>query len=334
MRRTLRSAAPLAALTALSFAVLYAPSVALDGGVPGWLPSLGPSEFTATVYLQVGSVLGTTAMLAGAFALGYRDGRHRDVSGPYRRYVGAVLAAGAVAVVLTGLQLVATGETMGAAPFDLVLTVAVALVSLAGVVGVSALAGAAVASLPRPEPADAPSIRTLLPVGLAAALVTGLGVVLDAAVGVLLTTTDGIGLPAFLPQSWSIGSTLVTYLQLTRLASDLVLLGGGLALGYLAVRRLGVATPSRRFVAAVAVGGFAGLLLAWGPTTAVVAATPSGSSLPALVVAFPGRVVSTAAVATVAAVAGVGVARFGADRPDGAGEEADSAGGDPAPSPQ
>ncbi|ELZ26799.1 hypothetical protein C475_07691 [Halosimplex carlsbadense 2-9-1] len=332
MRRALRTVALPAGLSALAFAVLYAPSAVLAGGVPDWLPSLGPPEFTATVYLQAGSVVGTTAVLAGALALGYREAGHRDVFESYLRYVGAVLAGGAGAVVLTVLVLVA-GD--GGNPFDTVLTAATALVGVPGFVAVSALAGAGLASLGRPDPASAPSVRRSLSLGPAAAVVTGLGVALDAAVDVLVATTEGVGLPAFLPQSWSIGSTLVTYLQLTRLASDLVLLAGGLALGYLAVRRLGVEAPSRRFAAVVVLGGFAGFWVAWLPATAVLAATPSGSSLAALAVAVPGRLLSTAAVATVAAVAGVAVARFGTDRPDAAdGEGVDSTGGDPAARPR
>ncbi|QLH75793.1 hypothetical protein HZS55_00065 [Halosimplex rubrum] len=313
MRQTLRTVGLPAGLTALAFAVLYAPSTVVGDEVPDWLPSVGPHEFTLTLYLQIGTVLGTAAVLAGALALGYREARHRDVTGVYRRYAGAVLLGGAGALVLTVVTLIAAGETMGTGPFGLVLPIAVELVAVPGVFAVSALAGVALASLPRPGPADAPSIRTLLPLGAAAALVCGLGVALESAFSVLVSVTGVDGLPAFLPRSWSLGSTFVTYIQLTRLASDLALLGGGLALGYLAVRRLGVETLSRQFVAVVAVGGFAGFWLAWLPTTAIVVVDGVGTTLGTYLLAVPASLLSTVAVATLAAVAGVGVARFEGD---------------------
>ncbi|WP_123536057.1 hypothetical protein [Halosimplex salinum] len=326
MRRPVRTVLLPAVLTVLAVASLFFPSIALtDGSIPAWLPSLGPPAVTTTAYRETALALGRVAVLAGAFALGYREASHHDVGRTYLRYVGVVYAAGATALLLTVVGVVVASGSAGSSPFLSVLVVAALLVAVPGVLTVSALAGVALASA-RGGDQRTPSTRELLPFALAASVVTGVGYALDSAGDLAMAAGDSVGVPTWLPQFGTIGSTVTTYFQAGQLAGDLALVGGGLALGALAVRWTGVAAASRRFVAAIATGALGGLLVAWVAVTWYLASANAGPDAPtfaSIAAALPNTVVSTVVVVTLATIAGVGVARFEADGPD-AGGSADS----------
>ncbi|MFC7193626.1 hypothetical protein ACFQL4_01600 [Halosimplex aquaticum] len=199
------------------------------------------------------------------------------------------------------------------------------LVAIPGVLTVSALAGVTFASA-RDDGSRTRSARELLPFGVAAGVVAGVGHALDSVGGVALAAGDGVGVPAWLPQFGTVGTTVTTYIQVGQLAGDLAVVGGGLALGVLAVRRAGLTAPSRRFVVATATGALGGSLLAWLPIAWFVTADRAGPGLATVAAAVPNVVVSTAFVAVLAVVAGVGVARFEADGSSGSSGGPDAAG--------
>ncbi|WP_415378550.1 hypothetical protein [Halosimplex sp. TS25] len=329
MRRSARTVLLPAVLTVVAVASQFLPPIALArGSVPAWLPALESTAATVAVYRETGLAIATLAVLAGAFALGYREASHRDVGRTYLRYVGVVCAAGATVLLLMfGGAVVANGSA-GSSPFLTALVVTATLVAIPGVLTVSALAGVTVAST-RDSGSRALSTRGLLPFALAAGVVTGAGHALNAAGDLAMVAGDGVGVPTWLPQFGTIGTTVTTYLLASQLAGDLALVGGGLALGALAVRRTGIAAPARRFVAAVATGALGGLLVAWIPITWSLAAENTDPGLAAGAATLPNAVVSTAVVATLATVAGVGVARFEADGSDaggGVGDDTDDPG--------
>ncbi|WP_436923339.1 hypothetical protein [Halosimplex amylolyticum] len=322
MRRPVRTLLLPAVLTVLAIASQFLPPIALArGSVPAWVPGLGSPAVTAAAYREMALALGTIAVLAGAVALGYREARHRAVGRTYLRYVGVVYAAGATALLLTVAGVLVTTGSAGSSPFLTLLTTATLLVAVPGVLTISALAGVTIASV-REGGRRTPSARDLLPFALAAGVVTGVGYALDSVARVAMVASDGVGVPAWLPQFGTIGTTATTYLQAGQLAGDLALLGGGIGLGVLAVRRTGMTALSRRFVAVTATGALGGLLAVWLPVTWYLVtenAGPGAPTVPSIAATLPNAVVSTAVVATLATVAGVGVARFDADESDGGG---------------
>ncbi|WP_459194596.1 hypothetical protein [Halosimplex sp. J119] len=318
MRRAARTALLPAVLTVLAVAVQFFPGVVANRRrTIEWLPGFGSPAATAAVSTALGAV-GMALVLAGACALGYREARHRDVGRTYLRYVGVVAAAGATTMLLIFAGTVVAGGTMRSNPFMELLTVTALLVGVPGVLTVAALAGVALATA-REEGAPARSTRPLLSVGLGAAALVGAGYVLDSVGTIAIVAGDGVGVPASLPQFGSIGTTVVTYLQAGRLASDLVLLGGGVALGALTARRYGVTTASRRVLGTAVAGALGGLLVAWPVVTWYVTiggAGTSGLSFATIGASIPDALVSTALVAALSVVAGVGVGRFEADDGD------------------
>ncbi|QPV61842.1 hypothetical protein I7X12_13920 [Halosimplex litoreum] len=265
---------------------------------------------------------GTLAVLVGACGLGYREARHRDVGRTYLRYVGTVAGAGATVMLLVFVGGVVLGGSSGSAPFVGLLSLVTLLVGLPGVLTVAALAGVSLAST-RGDDAPVRSTRELLPVAVGTGAVAGVGFVLESVADLATAAGGGVGVAASLPQFGSAGRTLVTYLQAGRLAGDLTLIGAGIVVGVLAVRRRGVAAPSRRFVGVVGAGALTGLLVAWAPVMYYVtsANAPTTDSVETAATALASAVVSTAAVAAFAVVAGVGVARFGTDEGDADGSE-------------
>lgn len=311
MRRSLRRALLPAVLTALALVAQFVPSVLLRGGtVPNWLPTGGSPAVAVPIYRELVAAVGTLAVLAGAFALGYREARHHDVSRTYLRYVAVVCSAGAAVLILIVVPLIATSGSISSVSATIPLTVTALLVSVPGVLAVSALAGVAYATTSTDDGDQPLGTHTLVWLGLGAALVTGVARGFESVLDVLVATNDGIGVPATLPQFGSIGTTVLTYHQVGELAADIVLIGGGLALGFLAVRRTGLASPSRGFVGAVGVGALSGLSAVLVPVNWVVATAEPGRGLSHLVGSMPGAVVSTGVVAVLAAIAGLGVARF------------------------
>ena len=311
MRRSLRTALLPAVLTVLAVVAQYVPAVFLRGGtVPSWLPTGGSPAVTVPIYRELVVTIGTLAVLAGAFALGYREARHHDVSRTYLRYAAVVCSAGAAVLFLIFGALFVTSGSDTSGSVTVALTVATLLVSIPGVLTVSALAGVAFATTPMDDAGQSLGTRTLVALGLGAALVTGVARGFESATDVLLATHDAPGIPESLPQFGTIGTTVLTYIQVGRLAADLLLIGGGLALGYLAVRRAALVSPSRRFVGSVGLGALSGLSAVLVPATLVVATAEPGRGLSYLVGSIPGAVASSALVATLAAIAGLGVARF------------------------
>lgn len=311
MRRSLRTALLPAVLTALAVAAQFVPSARLRAGtVPNWLPTGGSPAVVVPIYRELVVAVGTFAVLAGAFALGYRETRHHDVSRTYLRYVAVVWSAGAAVLLLIVGVLIASSGSTSSVSVTISLTVTALLASIPGVLAVSAMAGVGYATTSTDDADQSVGTHTLVLLGLGAALVTGVARGFESVLDVLVATNDGIGVPATLPQFGSIGTTVLTYHQVGELAADIVLIGGGLALGFLAVRRVGLARPSRGFVGAVGVGALSGLSAVLVPVNWVVATAEPGRGLSHLVGSMPGAVVSTGVVAVLAAIAGLGVARF------------------------
>jgi len=240
---------------------------------------------------------------------------------------GGVAAAGATTLLLVfagGAVLDGTGVSD---PFLVLLTVVTLLVGVPGVLTVAALAGVTLAST-RADDSPARSVEELLPLALGAGAVAGTGYVLHSVADLAIAAGDGAGIAASLPQFGTIGTTVLAYLQAGQLAGDLVVIGAGIALGVLAVRRRYVAVPSRRFVGVVTAGALGGLLVAWVPVTWYVATAggdASALSFASAAASIPTAVVWTGLVTVLAVVAGVGVARFEADD-RGAGGSADTDG--------
>ncbi|WP_135363089.1 hypothetical protein [Halosimplex halophilum] len=330
MRRAARTVLLPAVLTVLALAVQFGPAVVPIRG-PAWLADLGSSSVRFALWEGLWA-LGTVAVLAGACALGYREARHREVGPAYLRYVGVVAGTCTTVLLLVLAGWVVLNGPNGSNPFLGLLTVVTLLVGVPGVFTVAALAGVAFASA-RGDGAPVRSATELGPLALGAATVAGTGYLLNSVADLAITAGDGVGVAASLPQFGSTGATVLAYLQAGQLAGDIVVIGAGMALGVLAVRRRGVATPSRRFVGIVAAGALGGLLVAWVSVTWYATTGGGDANAPSFVSAaasFPDAVVWTGVVTVLAVVAGVGVAHFETDdRETGSRESTDSPGFDP-----
>lgn len=114
---------------------------------PDWLPVVGTTGQTVTVYSQVTDAVGPLVTLGLALGLGYYAGRRFDVRREYRRFVGAVGVGSGATLAVAGVVLLAYGSVAGTVDaFDVIflltsLLTAVATVTLPVVAG--SLAGAA-----------------------------------------------------------------------------------------------------------------------------------------------------------------------------------------------
>jgi len=318
MRRDLRHVLLGAALTALAIACTLGPIL-----VSPWLTRLsGLDPATGRVAVTVLATLGTLATFAASVAVGYREQRRHDVCRAYREFATELGAGGATVVVAAAILTVGPAASRGAiSPLLLVLVLLSVLVSVPLVVVAAALAGVTVARLPTAwQRSDAPFASPLaVPVG--AAVVAGGSVVVESATAVLRSLSRGFGVPDRFSQFGGAAvETLSIYSSADSLASGLLLVGGGLALGVFAVRRYDFEASVRRFVVLVAVGSLVGTTVAPPILSTVTGTTLAGSFgagsrwLVALVASLTSAYVETALVATLAAVAGLGIGVFEGER--------------------
>ena len=310
MQRPLRRALLGAALTVLGLGAAYG-TLVLVSVVPALAPGSGSGDVLRPAVETGLSAVCMAVLLVASVGVGYREQRRYGVNDDYRWFVAAI-GAGSVATVCVAVLavIVLWGTDSVPSPYSVTMALA-AVVGVSLVVCVAVLAGVTLARLPTGWPRDVRFGRPFaVPVG--AAVVVALSAALDATTGLALETTNSVGLPAWLPQFGTVGMTLTVYSYVDSIASGLVLVGGGFALGAYAARRYGFDESVRRFVVLVAVGvtllPLALAVVQFGPFRP---GSASGGALAVLALAtFASTVVQTSVVAVLAAVAGLGVATF------------------------
>lgn len=323
MRRALHHALVGVALTVLGIALTYGPLVLTGPAAPGWFPDLGVVETAA--YRTALGVLGTALLLAVSVGAGYREQRRHGVGSEYRRFAGAVGTGGAAVVVLVAAALSVTASSGSGSLPILAATVLSTVVSVLLAALVAALAGVSLAVLDTGwRRADAPFGRPLaVPVGAAA--IAGGSVAVDGATNLLLSAGE-LGVPGWLPAFGAVGETVSVYSSIDAALAAVVLVGGGVGLGVYAARRHGFDESARRFVVLAAVGSAVGVTAV--PATVALAGLDglfygfSAFGVATLASAY----VETGVLAVLAAVAGLGVAIFEAERSDGRNEAGADAG--------
>jgi|GEM_PF-1592857 len=315
MRSDLRHVLQGAALAVLAIACTLGP-ILVSPRLSSWLPGFDPA--TGSVYVTLLATLGSLVTVAASVAVGYREQHRHDVRRTYREFATAVGAGGAAVVVLTAILAVRPSVLTGTvSPLLLVLALLSVLVSMPLVVVVAALAGVAVARLPTEwQRSDAPFASPLaVPVG--AAVVAAGSMVVESGTMLLVSLSGGFGVPDRFSQFGGAAmETLSIYSSADSLASGLLLVGGGVALGIYAVRQYDFDESVRRFVVLVGVGSLVGTTA--GPvipalvTDSTLAGTFGAGSrwLVAWVASLASAYVETALVVTLAAVAGLGIGAF------------------------
>jgi len=315
MRRDLRHVLQGAALTALAIACTLGP-ILVSPGLSSRFGGFDPAAGRVSVTLL--ATLGSLVTVAASIAVGYREQRRHDVRRTYREFATELGAGGATVVVVAAILAVRPAVASGTvSPLLLVLALLSVLVSMPLVVVVAALAGVAVARLPTEwQRSDVPFASPLaVPVG--AAVVAAGSLVVESGTMLLVSLSDGFGVPDRFSQFGGAAmETLSIYSSADSLASGLVLVGGGIALGIYATRRYDFDESVRRFVVLVAVGSVVGTTA--GPvipalvTDSTLAGTFGAGSrwLVAWVASLASAYVETALVVTLAAVAGLGIGAF------------------------
>ena len=322
MRRDLRHVLQGAALTVLAVATTVGP-ILVSPQLASWFPGFDPT--TGQVYVTLLATLGTLVTFAASVGLGYREQRRHDVSRAYRAFATELGAGGAAVVVAAAILTTGPAVSGGAvSPLLLVLALLSVLVSIPLVVVVAVLAGVALARLPTEwQRSDAPFGSPLaVPVG--AAVVAAGSVVVESGLMIVTSLSSDFGVPdRFSGFGGSAIETLSLYSSADSLASGLLLVGGGVALGIAGARRYDFDESVRRFVVLVAVGSLVGTTV--GPVIPAVVtdstlagAFGTGSRwLVAWMASLASAYVETALVVTLAAVAGLGIGAFDRERGQG-----------------
>jgi len=314
MQRALRHALLGVVLTVLGLGATYG-TLVLASAVPALVPGAGTGDVLRSAVETGLPAVGILILLVASVGVGYREQRRHGAIEDYRRFVTTVGVGGVATVCLAVLTATVLWGTDPIPPAYSVTMALATVVSVSLVACAAVLAGVTLARLPTGRRSDARFGRPLaVPVG--AAVVVALSGALDATTGLALATTNSVGLPAWLPQFGTVGMTVTVYSYVDGIASGLVLVGSGFALGIYAARRYGFDASVRRFVvlvtvgvtvlplalAVVRVGGLWVGPVARGPLVVLALAT------------FANAVVETGVVAVLAAVAGLGVAVFERER--------------------
>jgi hypothetical protein len=316
MRSDLRHVLQGAALTVLAIAVTVGPILVS----PGLARATGLDPEAGRVSVTLLATLGTLATLAASVAVGYREQRHNDVAGTYRAFATEVGAGGATVVVVTAILTVG-GAATTVSPLLLVLTLLSVLVSMPLVVVVATVAGVALARLPTEwRRSDAPFGQPLaVPVG--AAVVACGSVVVESGLLVITSLSNDFGVPdRFSGFGGSAMETLSIYSSADSLASGLLLVGGGIAVGIFATRRYDLDESVRRCIVLVGVGSLVGTTVAPVILSVLTDSTLAGAFgagsrwLVAWAASITSAFVETGLVVTLAAVAGLGIGVFEHER--------------------